>query len=568
MRTLFDSLRGRKSRSRSPVQRAAFRPRVEVLEQRDVPAGIFLADGELLILGGASADTARVTIDDRGTPLNIHDDRITATLIQTVGQPAALVINAYRQVQSFPAVRWAANVTSIYFNGADGNDLFVNSTSLPSRAYGGPGTDSLTGGSSADSFWGDAGDDRLTGGNGNDTFDGGDGNDVLLGDGGEDVLSGGDGEDVIYGGNNDDHLNGNDNSDILWGQGGNDVLEGGIFPDQMHGGDGDDQLFGGTGADQMYGDAGADTLYGNDGSDRLYGGTGVDELYGGENNDWLEAGSAAEIAVGGFGEDFNAHVWTVDGTTYTDINQRGSPTCTFLSTLSSLAWTGDVDLDARISYRGDFIYRVQIYDDLGRLTFQDVRFDGSYTTSGPGWAFDGGTTFYDPQPVWEESWVILMQRAYGQEMAAEHSIGNDDYTLPGVAHRALTGVSGTRYNYNPGGIGGALGDVAGDWSSVSFADLTAYLGDRNRTLTAGTWEDSSDLTSDQLVENHAYTIISARSDGDGHRFVTLRNPWGVDNTQDAIDEGDFTGDASDGLIEISWSDFNDSMSFVYVGSRL
>ena len=322
----------------------------------------------------------------------------------------------------------------------------------------------------------------------------------------------------------------------------------------------------------MYGHAGADRLNGNDGSDRLFGGTGIDDLDGGFGDDWLEAGSAAEFAVGGPGQDFNAHDWTENGASESDIDQQQSPTCTFLATLASLAWTGDVDLDARISYRGDYVYRVQIYNQQGQLTIQDVPFDGSFTINdGPNdnlLAFDGGTTFYDPQPAGDESWVILMQRAYAQQMAAEGKVNNGDYAKFAVAHKALTGQSGTRYDYNPGGIVGAWGELVGAWSSISFDDLTEYVGDRDRTLVCGTWNDANDLTDPQLIAQHAYTIIGTRVDADGNRFVTLRNPWGVDNTQAGINANNFTGNAYDGVIEISWADFNASIENVYVGDRL
>src|SRR4029078_4394960 len=60
-----------------------------------------------------------------------------------------------------------SKVRSIVFKGLDGNNTFVNNTSLPSKAEGGSGNDALTGGAAADAFFGGAGDDRLTGMSGN-----------------------------------------------------------------------------------------------------------------------------------------------------------------------------------------------------------------------------------------------------------------------------------------------------------------------------------------------------------------------------------------------------------------
>lgn len=482
-----------------------FRPQLETLEIREVPA-IALNAGVITITGGNLADTARVSHDDRGT-LNIRDDQIRVTLEQN-GATATAVYNLYRQVQTQPQVRWAQAVTGISFAGAAGNDVFLNDTSLPASANGGTG------------------DDILTGGTGNDTLNGWNGNDLIQAGRGDDRLIGGWGEDLLYGGDGADRLEGNQNADIVFGQGNNDWIEGG------------------SGGDQLYGDAGADVIAGGTGGDRLFGGTGNDVLSGDDGNDWLEAGSAAEQASGGSGQDFNAHVWTENNALYTDINQEESPTCVFLSTLSSLAWTGDVNLGNRITYLGAYVYRVQLYDQNGQLTTQDVHFDGSFTTRDGQPAFDGGTIFYDPQPMGDESWVILMQRAYAQQMATENLVENGEFKRLSVAHRALTGESG-------------------EYGLDSFADLTAYLGARNRTLTACTFDSSEDLTSNKLIANHCYTIISARLDVEtGARFVTLRNPWARDGGAEV------TGDSTDGIIEISWSQFQDSMESVYIGSVL
>jgi Ca2+-binding RTX toxin-like protein len=639
-----------------------FRPSLQLLEGRTLPA-ISLANGVISITGTDLADTARVTYDDRGTFLNIRDDRLSVTLSNS-NSSELRQYDLFRAVNTISGIRWDLNVIRVDFFGRGGNDVFSSDNSVPVVAagesgsdslYGGTGADTLEGGSGADYIRGDRGDDNLAGyyrglagagADGNDTIAGGAGNDTLSGCAGNDTLGGdedadsingndgldtlfggvgldtlyggagndslhgdadadylsgdadddsvwgGDGNDTLYGGYGgdtlraeagDDRVYGNENDDELYGGGGRDSLEGGEGADTvrgdgdndtvagnggtdtLYGGDGNDTMRGGDEADTIYGNEGNDTchggwgddrifghagdddLYGDEGNDRLFGWLGNDELYGGADNDWLEAGSAEEAADGGSGEDFNAHVWAVDGAACTDIHQGNSDTCTFLATLSSLARTGTVDLEARISYRGDYTYIVSLYSETGMVATRSVTFDGTYITEGPGDAFDGGATFYDPAPSVEgESWVILMQRAYAGLMSFQGMVDTAEYRLSSVAYHALTGHTGEYLEPD----------------DFSFADLSNYIADGDRTIVAGTWDDADDLTSDQLVEWHTYTVIRTRVDEAGNRFVMLRNPWGYDGG-DSV-----TGDPDDGLVEISWADFRGSFSHMYVGDRL
>src|SRR5262245_66343015 len=155
MRSLLKSILNRKPGADRPTSRAPFRPRVEALELREMPA-IALNAGVLSIVGSDQADMARVTYDDRGT-LNIRDDRIRVTLEQP-GAASTAVYNLYRQVQSQPLVRWEQAVTRITFTGGAGDDTFVNNTILPAEADGGSGNDVLTGGTGSDVLTGGAGD--------------------------------------------------------------------------------------------------------------------------------------------------------------------------------------------------------------------------------------------------------------------------------------------------------------------------------------------------------------------------------------------------------------------------
>ena len=237
----------------------------------------------------------------------------------------------------------------------DGNDsTTLNAVLLSTSQFGGPGDDTLRGGS---------GDNQLSGGDGNDTLTGGSGDDQLSGDDGNDTLNGGSGENQLSGGNGNDNLIGgaplgerdfaqttmdggagadrfesNSRSDSVdyssreapvsvtldsvandgeTGEGDNvlpgiDSVSGGSANDRMVGssGDesfsgnaGDDFLDGQGGDDSLFGGAGNDFLDGQGGDDFLFGDAGNDSLNGGEGSDNLFSDAGADALNGGGGFD-------------------------------------------------------------------------------------------------------------------------------------------------------------------------------------------------------------------------------------------------------------------------
>lgn len=167
-------------------------------------------------------------------------------------------------------------VSSIRFDGRDGDDQFVNSTKLSVLAYGNGGNDTLAGGSN------------------NDEIHGGPGNDRILGN---------EGQDSLHGDHGDDYLSGGSSNDELYGWYGNDTLYGDAGDDYLSGYEGDDQLYGGDGSDDLRGHEGNDRLFGEKGSDLLYGWLGNDLLFGGDDNDYLSGWSGNDLLVGGDGND-------------------------------------------------------------------------------------------------------------------------------------------------------------------------------------------------------------------------------------------------------------------------
>lgn len=162
-----------------------------------IPLGISLLDGVLRVKGDSTNDVAEISIVNNKVRADLQNGQVIHTDFGDFP-----VINPPQDFN--PAL-----VQSILFYGQDGNDSFTNKTLLPSIAYGGNGSDELTGGKGNDTFHGNAGDDVL---------DGNAGDDWIRGDSGSDVLIGGSGSDYLYA---KDGIGGNDTvfGDTLVGPG-------------------------------------------------------------------------------------------------------------------------------------------------------------------------------------------------------------------------------------------------------------------------------------------------------------------------------------------------------------
>jgi Ca2+-binding RTX toxin-like protein len=174
----------------------------EQLECRTLMSvGVSVQQDELVIFGSSIADSVKVTSIGGGAV------RVDAPLVTRFIARAAF--------------------SSIHFIGFGGNDTFVNATSVPSFAEGGPGNDILVGGSAADRLDGGGDDDTLYGSGGDDHLYGSDGNDFLIGGAGDDHLYGENGKDVLRGGADRDYLDGglDFSSDTLIGEGGSDTFK-------------------------------------------------------------------------------------------------------------------------------------------------------------------------------------------------------------------------------------------------------------------------------------------------------------------------------------------------------
>jgi hypothetical protein len=330
------------------------------------------------------------------------------------------------------------------------------------------------------------------------------------------TLWGGDGSDVIYGG---------PAAEQMVGGPGHDTLYGGPGDDRLIGAEGDDWLHGDDGADRLDGQAGDDNLRGGSGDDKLYGAIGTDWVYGEDGDDWLDAGSGWEYADGGAGTDFNAHVWSVGGATWTDVRQGDGPTCWLNASMASAALRG-VDFDNRISYLGNDRYLVGLYNTAGLWQWEMVRFAGDTL---------GADTRLDPTQE-GEFWHVLVQRAFLESRGL--SVHRPP---PNTADDALQAFTGRDTNWNGRPYGGPV--PAGQWNTL----VNALAAGRN--VVADTRDSAGQLSTGALAPWHMYTVVEATGD-DGDRWVTLRNPWGTDGPR--------------GIVQVSWGDFRQSMDGIYV----
>ncbi len=233
----------------------------------------------------------------------------------------------------------------------------------PSLLVGGPGRDTLTGGSAGDEIYtgprqefgpdaagpADSGPNYVDTGGGDDKVYGGQAVDLvagrsrpgevvrILGGGGDDVLAGGYGKDEIFGGPGDDWVIA-EPSDVGEAEGRDDYgpvrkvrhlpLPAGVEPSAklLVGGDGDDHIVGGDGGATIFGDrlraepceehdgdgdgrdlilggAGKETISAGGGADRVEAGGGQDRVCGERGDDVLFGGAGDDSVSGGSGDD-------------------------------------------------------------------------------------------------------------------------------------------------------------------------------------------------------------------------------------------------------------------------
>ena len=102
----------------------------------------------------------------------------------------------------------AVQVAAFEFNADAGDDVVrvASEVHIPVTMRGGPGRDTLVGGSGDDKLGGGPGPDKVIGRDGDDQLLGGDGYDSIFGGAGDDFVKGGPGPDNVFGGSGDNQV--------------------------------------------------------------------------------------------------------------------------------------------------------------------------------------------------------------------------------------------------------------------------------------------------------------------------------------------------------------------------
>lgn len=232
---------------------------------------------------------------------------------------------------------------------------------------------------------------------------------------------------------------------------------------------------------------------------------------------------------------FNLEEPVIDGTRPEDIRQVMSPTCTALAALAAAADQG-YNFAHSIAYRGNGTYDVTLFDHRQPVVVQ-VQFDGTWND-------------YDPAPVGQEFWPLLMQRARLQLLGID-------------PERVSVGLSETQWNGLNDEAHGRLFNAVDALAMFTGQDVqrispdvmtfrTALKDGKMMVACTGKSVDAD------LVALHCYAIIKITKTSD-EWMVTLYNPWKHDGRQPVKDD--------DGFVKLSWDEFKkDFVEFAITGS--
>jgi len=305
---------------------------------------------------------------------------------------------------------------------------------------------------------------------------------------------------------------GSGNSTLIAGSGHDMLYAGGTGTATLIGGAGQDTLYGGTGNDLLLAGSGNTLMYSGAGNATLIGGPGSDTLVGGPGTDWLEPHSATSVVHGGTGLNIDPYEWSVGGTKPTDIQQQGTNSCVLLAELASASAQG-VDLTDRISYLGNYVFQVKLFDSESNTWVNvDVTFNGTLAQAN-GQLFDPAPITVDPATGVRAFWPLLYQRAYLQYF----------YGINPMDTTALNNFSGELFHDQ------AAAAVTGWSTTTSFWDSGTSMSKLAQQM-QGFLAHGDVLTVGGT--GHAFAVLNVFQ-VNGTWRVTLYNPYG-NNTNTVI----------------------------------
>ncbi|MEG4319896.1 MULTISPECIES: C2 family cysteine protease [unclassified Microcoleus] len=265
------------------------------------------------------------------------------------------------------------------------------------------------------------------------------------------------------------------------------------------------------------------------------------------------------------------------------LNQNGFGNCAFMAALGATFGTIDKNLtDANV--KESEILKVTENDGNYTLTFyssstgaaKDVTVDNQVVTKTNGYLFGAkwpSQFAVKPEQAKDKPiWGSIFERAYAKFRGEETGkngydvTGNGDW--PGDALKRLTGKVVTTTYLQPSQVkqgNNSSTQSLTDKSKDVFNSIKTAL-DQKRyvaTWTIGGGNDTKALYNGVLYQSHAYSIHNAYEE-DGQKLILLRNPHGVDNSNNVQAEEDPSNDLKDGFITITFDAFVKNFSGVAI----
>lgn len=427
----------------SDTARRSARLGMEMLERRDVPAvASAVLSGTTLVVTADNADT-NATVRLNGPAVTVQDV-------------------AKNKAWNFVASR----VTAVEFRGGTANDTFTNlHATLPLKALG------------------NAGNDTLTGSGGSDWLDGGAGNDTLTGGAGNDWLSGGAGTDRLDGGAGDDVLIALDNAAA-------------------------DTVLVGTGLDAVWLDQTTvgtaiqkDAVTGAAADDRLQ----LVERFANGADRTLDGDRIADPATKGHAyKAFANHpLFSAAGPVQADIRQGQLGDCWLLSGLGAVAQDNPTALRHNLVDFGDGTYGVRYGSNFYRVD-NDLPVTSAAST----------TPAYAGLGAGNSLWVAIAEKAFTHYRSTANSYASLEGGWGVEVNKAFNAATTGTKNFNQYASAAALA-----------ADLAARLANKE-SMSIGFLSVASGVP---VVGYHMYMLSGVVKDAAGKvTGIVVRNPWGVD----------------------------------------
>ncbi|HEY8748088.1 MAG TPA: C2 family cysteine protease [Tepidisphaeraceae bacterium] len=215
--------------------------------------------------------------------------------------------------------------------------------------------------------------------------------------------------------------------------------------------------------------------------------------------------SLANPADSGATTTANLSLWGT-GPSADDVNQGGIGDCYFLSSLAAFAGTNPAKLNESAVDLGDGTYAVQYFSSQNKAVY--VRVSNSFSS---GW-FNGYA--YAHPGANNTIWAMVMEKAFAYFRNGSNTIASISSGWMGEAYSDL-GVANTFL-------------APKNFSESSFyATVTSDLANKKPITLAA-------LNAPNVVNNHAYTLMSASIDSNGTTHYRIRNPWG--SSGDALED--------------------------------